>query len=522
MPRVQLPIVHLDDVSTLGVGAVARPFIISRIPEPRETDVPIASPIEIVVIDPGAAGLQAVTTVTVTTVAAGTVNAFIQGTGFDTTYSGSHFATGTSPGGSVVDEHKIQLIRNTVFASNETVTIAIHAQTSDGKVLTETYSFVIEDLTVPQIALAYTQGLTTLVVQFSEPVLMDASIRGALRVRPLSGRITFTAPDFIEAGEGNFSAANVADFICVTGANNALNNSYFTIADSVSSQEVITDEVTVTTEGSSLNVLCWTGPYKLAPNMETDLLTPSFTPAITSAVQIDTKTIQLTLDQELSPGRSYTIYGANINDLAYVPNAVILTSCAFVAQPLPVVTNRNFHLWENFIPAVNKRHDNSGDNQRFVRCLDEIVQLQLNDIDNFGNLQDIDLMPEKALDVTLANLGNPFLFLTDDLTKRKTIGGLVQTFKDKGIDRGIENAILFFTGVHAVVQAFNLEDSWILGESSLGYDTILGTSEAFLLFSFEIVTDVVLSATQQTVIQQIVNEIQPAHTHFVRFVMPTS
>jgi phage tail-like protein len=525
MPRVQLPLIYLDDVSTLGTGAVSQPYVVSRVPEPGETDVPTSTPIEIVIVDTGTSGLSslaAATTVSITTVAAGTVAAFIQGVGFDATYSGSNFTAAESPNSSVLDEHKIQLIRNTPFSSQEIVTVAIHAQTADGKVLNQTYTFQIEDLTVPTIASAYTQGLTNLIVVFSEPVLMDTSARGALHVRPLSGRITFTAPDFIEAGNGNFATDNVGDFICTTGALNALNNSYVTIFDIISSQEISVDETTVTTEESSLNVLCWTGPYKLVPVMEDTLLIPSFTPAITAATQIDAQTISLTLDQELSPNRPYTLYGTNINDLNFVPNTMSMSSVVFTAQPLPVVTNRNFCLWDNFIPGINKRQDTSGDNQRLVRCFDEVTQLLLNDIDNFGNLQDVDLMPSDALDVTLANLGNPFLFLDDDLTKRKTINGLVQTFKDKGIDRGIENAVLFFTGITVTVQAFNLEDGWILGQSSLGYDTILGTSEAFLIYSFELVTDTILTDTQQTIIQQIVSEIQPAHTHFVRFVMPTS
>ena len=525
MPRVQLPTIYLDDVATLGVGAVAQPAIVSRFPEPSETDVPTGTAIEIVIVDTGTSGLSslaAATTVHVTTVAAGTVNAFTQGVGFDATYSGSNFVAAKSPNSTVFDEHKIQLIRNTPFASEETVTVTVHAQTADGKVLDQSYSFQIEDLTVPTIVGAYTQGLTNLIVQFSEPVRMDTSSRGALRVRPLSGRITFTAPDFIEASNGNFITDNIGDFICTTSALNALNNSYVTISDIVSSQEVSVAETTVTTEESSLNVQCWTGPYKLAPVMEASLLMPSFTPAITDVAQIDSQTVMLTLDQELSPGRPYTIYGTNIYDLSYVPNTMDLASFTFTAQPLPQIVNRNFSLWDNFIPGINKRQDTSGDNQRLVRCFDEVSQLLLNDIDNFGNLQDVDLMPDDALDVTLANLGNPFLFLDDNLTKRKTINGLVQTFKDKGIDRGIENAVLFFTGVPVTIQAFNLEDAWILGESSLGYDTILGTSESSLIYSFELVTDTILSDTQQTIIQQIVSEIQPAHTHFVRFVMPAS
>lgn len=518
MPKVQLPIVYVDDVATLSTGAVPRPFIISRVPEPNETDVPIGTPIELTIVDTGAAGLATTTTIVVHTAALGDVNAFVEGTGFEATYSASSFAATTSPGSLVNDIQKIQLIRSTPFASNEVITVTVNATTTDAKTLTSTYSFTIEDLTVPQIQTAYTAGLTSLIVQFTEPVAMNTSTRGALRVRPLTGRVTFTAPSFIEASEANFTSDIKGDFISVIYANNALNNNYFTIGDTTSSQEVMTVETTVVTEDSSLDVQAWTGPYKLTPIMEASLLTPSFTPAITAATQLDAQTVQLTLDQELSPSRPYSITAVNVNDLAYVPNTVTSSSFTFVAQPLPEIENRNFNIWDDFIPAYNKRQDTSGDNQRLAKCLDEVTQLLLNDLDNFTNLQDIDLIPSKALDLTLATLGNPFLFLQDDLTKRKTIAGLVQTFKDKGTDRGIENAILFFLGIPVTVQAFNLEDSWILGDSSLGYDTILGTSEAFLRYSFEIQTSADLTEEQQIIITQIVNQIQPAHTHFVRFI----
>lgn len=519
MPKVQLPLVYIDDASTLAFSAVPRPFIISRVPEPNEIDVPIGTPIEITLVDTGASGLATTTTVVVHTSALGSVNAFVEGTGFDSTYSGSNFTIAQSPGSSVNDIQKIQLIRTLPFASNEVVTVTVTAATSDSKTLNTTYTFTVEDLSAPFVAAAYTQGLTNLVVQFSEPVDMTTGSRGALRVRPLTGRVTFTAPSFIEASEANFEPSSSGDYVSVIAANNAVNNAYFKIADVISSQEVLTAETSIESEDSSLNVQAWTGPYKLSPVMEAALLIPSFTPAITAATQLDAQTVLLTLDQELSPGRPYTLTVSNLNDIAYVPNTVLFTTFVFTAEPLQKVENRNFAMWDDFIPAYNKRNDTSGDNQRLVRCLDEVTQLLIHDIDTLTNLQDVDLLPSNALDLTLASLGNPFLFLDDDLTKRKTIAGLVQTFKDKGTDRGIENAVLFFLGIPVIVQAFNLEDGWILGSSSLGYDTILGTSEAFLRYSFEIVTSTTLTSDQQTVITQIVNQIQPAHTHFVRFVV---
>jgi phage tail-like protein len=521
MPRVQLPIVYIDNVSTLAHGAVSRPYLISRIPEPSETDVPTTTAIEIVVVDTSTNGLRPSTVVTVTTVEEGTVAAFTQGIGFDSTYTTSVFVTSSSPGASNIDTHKIQLIRTTPFLSNEIVTVNVQATSADFKALNTTYTFQVVDLTTPTIVNAYTSGLTTLIVQFSEPIDMTGGSRSVTRVRPLSGRVSFTAPDFIEVGDGNFTADSVNDYICVTGASNAINNVYRQIEALVSSQEIVTYETDVASEEASLDVVAWVGPFKIEPVMDTELLFPAFTPCIVAAEMIDAQTVKLTLEQELTPKHAYRIVATNVNDAAFIPNTTHGTSYVFTTEPLPFVVNRNFRLWENFIPAINKRQDTSGDNQRFVRCFDEVTQLLLNDIDNLQFLQDVDLMPEAALDVALANLANPYTFVTNTLTKRKTIASLVKEYKDGGVDRGITDAVKFFLGLDVTIESFNLLDGWILGVSSLDVDAILGTSESFLRYSFEIVSNTVLTQQQQTIITEIANIIKPGHTHFIRFVMPT-
>lgn len=521
MPRVQQAAVYVDSVSTLAVGAVTRPLLVNRFPEASEQDVPINNPIEIILIDVGAAGLATVTHVDVTTLGEGTVHAFIQGTGFDSTYAtDSSFSIEQSPGSSVDDEHIIQLVRTAPWLSQETVTVRVQAQTVDGNTLDQTYTFGVEDLTEPYITNVVSVGLKTLVVTFSEPILADTSTFGALRVREISGRVTPTAPYFIEAENAGFTTESVSDFITISGAANAVNNTSFEVASVSDGQNVTTVETDVATETSGLDVFCWTGPYKLVAVMEPAMLIPTFIPAITAATVIDDITVQLTLEQQLSPGRPYQLVIHNVGDLADPVNVTSEMTFDFEAETLPNISGRRMHLWEDLTPEINKREDSTGDNQRFIRCLDEITQLLIADTDTFGNLLDVDSTPSDTLDVLLVHLGNPFTFLNDELTKRKTINGLVQTFKDSGVDRGIENAVQFFLGIPVVVQPFNLLSGWILGVSSLGFDTVLGTNVDFLIYSFEIVSDTALTQEQRDIITEITNVIKPSHTHFVRFVEP--
>ncbi len=520
MPRIQLPLVHLDTTSTLGVGAVRRPIAINRIPEPDETDFPANFPIEIVIVDVGATGLDTVTQIDITD-ANGDVAAFIQGTGFSPEYvTNSTFTIAQSPGSGVDDEQYLQFIRDTSFQSQDTITVRIRAATLDDHLLDETYTFQIEDNTQPTVSEVRTSGLKKLIVTFNEAVLMDSTRYGALRVREISGRVNFIAPDFIDAEKGEFTSESIADFIYAAGTNEAVNNDYFEILNALSEQEVSTQEDSIATEPANLTVRCWTGPYKIVPNMEPQKLIPSFSPAITAATQIDERTIELTLLQELSANRPYYLIAHNVGDVADPINVAPFISTSFTSEPLPVVANRHLRLWEDLTPGINKREDTSGDNERFVRCLDDVVQFLLYDTDRFSDLNDPVFAPEKALDPLLAHLGNPFTFVNDTLTKRKTINGLVQTFKDSGVERGITNAVQFFLGLNVDVRPFNLVEGWILGESFLGIDTYLNTDVAFLLYSFEIVSDVVLTDTQRATITEIANVIKPAHTHFVRFVEP--
>lgn len=519
MPRIAIGTAYIDRVGSSGVGTTARPDLINVSPENNEQDVPENSPLELKIVDVSVQGLAALTRVDVTTVGQGTVAAFIQGTGFDSHYSGSTFTAITSPGAGIVDEHAIQLVRATPFISQETITVRVRAQTNDGLTLDRTYSFQIEDTTLPTLANAYTRGLTTLVLTFSEPVSMSTGLLGALRVKEISGYVSFIAPDFVSAELANFTQDSVGDYIAVTGSEQALNNSYFKVRTFLDSNSIRTVEQTVTTEQPLLAVEAWTGPYLITAQQEADLLTPSFTPAVIAAEQENAVTVRLTLSQELSPGRPYAITVANVADLASPANLQPATTITFTAEPLPQFANRSFSLWD-MIPETNKRDDASGDLQRLVRVLDEPVQLMLSDVDRFGNLFDIDTTTPDSLDVHLANVGNPFSFVHDELLKRKTIINMVNLFKDSGTDRGIENAVQFFLDLSVTVLPFHLLDGWILGESFLGEDTILGTDVKFLLYSFEIVSPAILTQDQRDIITEIANTLKPAHTHFVRFVEP--
>ncbi len=105
----------------------------------------------------------------------------------------------------------------------------VRAQTADSLTIDQTYTFVVEDLTAPFITSVTTAGLKTLVVTFSEPIAVDDGPYSALRVREISGRVTPTAPMYIEAENADFVTDSIGDFVVISGATNAVNNTSFEI-----------------------------------------------------------------------------------------------------------------------------------------------------------------------------------------------------------------------------------------------------------------------------------------------------
>jgi phage tail-like protein len=536
MPAAAGPIVtplgasYIDLVALAALGV--RPLLVNRVPEPDEIDVPPgfgpSYPVEFVLVDPGAAGLD-VTKTKVWIRFAAAVGALPAeelvydggAGGFTANWvaASAHIAA-MSPGSAVTDEEFFQLVKAVPFVSLDRVELRVQAETLDAETLDELYHFTITDLTTPELISARTVGLRRLELAFSEPVAMVGA-RSALRVREISGRITTLAPSSFEAEGANFTAGDVGGFIAAARADNAVNNGYLEIMALNSTNKVTVLEQGLRAEGPSTTSKAWVGPYRLQATIEPERVVPSFTPAIIAAEQVAPDVVVLTLEQDLSPGRPYTIEVRDFEDVADPPNQTPTSMVAFVAEPLPRRAGRRFSVLD-FVPRQNFREDSSRDMERVLRILDETLQFMLYDSDQFENLIDIDKARDDVLDVLLAHLGNPFTFLGNDADlKRRTLDFLVAIYKDGGIERCIEASVLFFLGIPVDVRRWNNpDDSWILGESELGVDTILATSISFLRFSFEVVSPVTLTERQRDIIREIALKCKPAHTHFVRFLEP--
>lgn len=68
-------------------------------------------------------------------------------------------------------------------------------------------------------------------------------------------------------------------------------------------------------------------------------------------------------------------------------------------------------------------------------------------------------------------------------------------YRQKGTAPGICNAVRFFLGLEITILAFTA-DTLVLGESELGVDRILGPSDRFARYAFNVLVAVPLSDPQ--------------------------
>ena len=229
--------------------------------------------------------------------------------------------------------------------------------------------------------------------------------------------------------------------------------------------------------------------------------------------------VTVDLDTELTPDVLYEVAVSGAVDLRGNPVLEPDHRALFAGFRPPRPPSRRFDLW-SMLPRHNRRGDTTGDLWRFIACLQEALDLLLTEADSFVDVFDIERAPEAFLDLILQDLGDPFPFDLDVLAKRRLASVLVEMYRQKGTEVGIENAIRFFLGIDVTAITPFTGTTLVLGESELGVDWELGPSDRFARYAFDVEVDVPLTATERRQIRAIVDYLKPAHTHFVDLLEP--
>ncbi len=233
--------------------------------------------------------------------------------------------------------------------------------------------------------------------------------------------------------------------------------------------------------------------------------------------KVSSSIFDLMLDIELSFGRTYNLMVEDMVDDSVGGNEVdpAFDEKQFVSWTPPVTpADRDFSLFR-MMSAADRRRDASGDLERLMSAIDDTISVLCWDSDRFSEIWDIDDGPIQFIEALLQDFGNPFEFDLTDNRKRKLMDLLVEIYRQKGTERGIINLARFFLGIEITdITAYN-EDTWVLGESELGIDTVLATGAQAAAYTFVVNLDTNLTALEERQLRQLIDYMKPVHTHYI-------
>lgn len=236
------------------------------------------------------------------------------------------------------------------------------------------------------------------------------------------------------------------------------------------------------------------------------------------AVNGDGTTVLIELDTPLSPRRSYEVRVEAVTDLIGNPVAPPFDRASFAAWTPLSPSGRRFDLW-SMLPKHNRRRDERHELELFVRCLQEIVDVLLAQIDRMPDRWSIEQSPPQMLRAILADLGSPIALELGEHERRRLAASLVDMYRLKGTAKGIKNAVRFFLGLEIEIVPYT-STALVLGESELGVDWELGPSDRFARYAFDVRVARALSPRERRLVRELVEYLKPAHTHFVELIEP--
>lgn len=248
-------------------------------------------------------------------------------------------------------------------------------------------------------------------------------------------------------------------------------------------------------------------------------IAPSVDATVVSVTKMSATVYNLTTSIELTHAVTYLLTVVAVEDLSGNEIEAPSNAFTFASFTPQVPAERDFDLFQ-LIPQMNRDEDTTEDLKKFVACLQEVADQLLFSIDAWTDIIDIDVAPEQFVDAMLDDLGNPFNFALSLDDKRRLARILVPIYRQKGISKGIKNAVRFFLGFEVAITPF-VDDGMSLGDSELGVDWELGTGDKRALRTFNLEVTFMLTDEQRSRLLKIARYMKPLNTHIGLLIEPT-
>lgn len=248
-------------------------------------------------------------------------------------------------------------------------------------------------------------------------------------------------------------------------------------------------------------------------------IAPSVEATIVAVERSTPTSYVLTTSTELTHGVTYRLTVSSVQDLSGNTIAPPFDSSVFDSFTPATPAGRDFDLFR-MLPQMNRDEDISDDLKKTTACLQEVTDQLLFSIDAWSDIIDVDIAPETFVDAMLVDLGNPFNFALSLVDKRRLARILVPIYRQKGIAKGIKNAVRFFLGFEVAITPF-VDEGMSLGDSDLGVDWELGTGDSRAVRTFNLEVTFMLTDEQRQRLLKIARYMKPLNTHIGLLIEPT-
>jgi hypothetical protein len=531
--------------------------LINCVPADQEDDVLCTRTVDFQLASLGAAAIDAVTQIYISSAINSTrVLAYDQADGgFKNGFSGS--ATPRQSAGSAVnDELVFSIVAPEAFTSLDTITVEITAQlVGSGTVYPFSYSFVVEDLTKPELTEILWFTPFRCRVKFSEPVLQTDDVGGAQFVKYWPGGAEILDATHVKIAGARLSEDWVGQFVALYGSIIPTNNGTRVI----SGVDITAGVLTVTPGALAMDsgddtdaagtivqrrtISATISSYKLAARLaeegagtyplDAERTQVAFCPMPTAAAAVPASElldgenpdeyVYLTWHDGISFGRLYTLYAVGPQDVweNAADSELDFTPPTF-GRPA-----KRFRMWSTqIIPGTDMKEDLEASCQ--LRKMAVVLQDAQDQLwyaaDQIQQAYDPYSCPDHWLDWLLIHEGNPFTFpLETNNQKRKLLAALRGFYRNLGSDKNIEDMLFTLLDIHFEVVPYNTRTAWVLGDpvkGRLGYTTTLAPSTARMKNSYNIISPVILTNEERRVVWDVATWADPIDLHLVRIVEP--